>query len=67
MAVSVDIGADVTEEVRAVAGRGEERFKARKLCAMLLEDLAVAGEIGGFEGGGGGFGVEEAGELGDQG
>ncbi len=31
---------------------------------MLCEDFAVAGEVGGFEGGGGGVGVEEAGEGG---
>ena len=35
---------------------------------MFGEELAVAGEVVLFEGGGGqgGFGVEEAGELGDE-
>lgn len=36
---------------------------------MVEEDFAVAGQVVGFEGGGGegGFGVEEAGQLGDEG
>lgn len=33
----------------------------------MLEDLAVAGEVGGLQRGGGGFAVELAGELGEEG
>ena len=66
-AVGVDVGADVGEEVRAVAGGGEGGFEARELGAVLLEDLAVAGEVGGFQGRGRGFAVEEAGEGLEQG
>ena len=42
-AVGIDVGADVAEEVRAVAGCGEQVFEAREFRAVLLEDLAVAG------------------------
>ena len=57
------------EQVRAVAGVGEGGAQARELAAVVEEDFAVAGEVGLFEGGGGerGFGVEEAGELRDEG
>lgn len=34
---------------------------------MLGEDFAVAGEVGGFEGGGGGFAVEGSGEGAEEG
>ena len=43
MAVGIDICAHVAEEICAVAGCGEERFEARELGAVLLEDLAMAG------------------------
>lgn len=62
-AVGVDVGAHVSQEVGAVAGCLEGGLEARELGAVLLEDLAVAGQVGGFQGGGCGFGVEEAGEL----
>lgn len=55
------------EEVGAVAGGGDVRFQARELGAVLGEDFAVAGEVGGFEGAGGGFAVEGARELGEEG
>lgn len=44
-------------------------FETEEFAPVLEEDFAVAGEIVGFEGRGGerGFGVEEAGELGDEG
>lgn len=44
-------------------------FQAEELVAVLGEDLAVAGDVGLFEGGLGecGFGVEEPAELGDEG
>ena len=67
VAVSLDIGADVGEEVRAVAGGGDGAAEARELGAVLGEDLAVAGEVGGFQGGGGRFAVELARELGEEG
>ena len=65
--VGVDVGADVRQEVGAVPGRGDDGAEAREFGAVLLEDLAVAGEVGRFEGGGGGFAVELAGELGEEG
>lgn len=67
-AVGVDVGADVGEQVRSVAGVGDGGAEAGELAAVVEEDLAVAGEVVLFEGGGGegGFGVEEAGELGDE-
>lgn len=62
-AVGGDVGPDVGEQVGAVAGGLDGGFEARELGAVLLQDFAVAGQVGGFEGAGGGFGVEEAGEL----
>lgn len=57
------VRAHVAEEVGAVTCLLKRGFEARELGAVLLEDLAMAGEIGGFQGGGGGLGVEGAGEL----
>ena len=58
-----DVGADVGEEVEAVAGGGDRRAEAGELAAVVGEDFAVAREVGVFQGGGGegGIGVEEAG------
>ena len=52
-----------------VAGFGNGGAETPQLGAVLDEDFAMAGEVILFESGGGegGFGVEEAGELGDQG
>lgn len=68
-AVGADVVTDGTEEVCAGAGVGEGGAEAGELAAVVEEDFAVAGEVGLFEGRGGegGFGVEEAGELGDEG
>lgn len=46
---------------------GDLRFQAAEFGAMICKEVAVAGEVGLFEGGGleGGFGVEEAGKLRD--
>lgn len=68
-AVGADVVADGAEEVGAGAGVGEEGAEAGEFAAVVEQDFAVAGEVGLFEGGGceGGFGVEEAGELGEEG
>lgn len=65
----MDVGADVGEEVGAVAGLGDGGGEAGEFAAVVGEDFAVAGEVVLFQGGGGEgcFGVEEAGELGDEG
>lgn len=65
-AVSVDVGADVGEQVGSVAGVGDGGAEAGELAPVVEEDFAVPGEVVLFERGGGegGFGVEEAGELG---
>lgn len=67
VAVGIDIGADVGEEVSAVAGLGDGGFETLEFATVVVEDFAVTGEVVLFEGGGGEgcFGVEEAGELGD--
>ena len=69
VAVGVDVVANGAEEVHAGAGVSEGGAEAGEFAAVVEEDLAVSGEIVLFEGGGGecGFGVEEAGELGDEG
>lgn len=69
VAVGIDIGADVGEEVSAVAGFRDGRFETLELATVVVEDFAVTGEVVLFEGGGGEgcFGVEEAGELSDKG
>ena len=66
--VGVDVGADVGEEVGAVAGGGDMSVVAGVFGGMFAEEVTVAGEVVLFQGGGGegGFGVEEAGELGDE-
>lgn len=66
--VGVDVGADVGEEVGAVAGLGDSGGEAGQLAAVVGEDLAVAGDVVLFQRGRGQgcFGVEEAGELGDE-
>lgn len=68
-AVGADVAADGAEEVCAGTGVGEGGAEAGELAAVVEEDFAVAGEVCLFEGGGGegGFGVEEAGELGNEG
>jgi hypothetical protein len=67
-AVGIDVRADVGKQVLAVAGFGYRRAQSTKLDAMFGEEFTVAGEVVLFEcgGGKGGFGVEEAGELGDE-
>lgn len=63
-----DIGANVTQKVCAVPGLSEGGFEARELSGVLGEDLAVAGEVCGFQGArGGGCGVQKAGEGGEKG
>lgn len=67
--VSVDVRTDVGEKVRSFSGLGYGGFQADEFAAVIEEDFAMAGEVVLFESGGGqdGFGVEEAGELGDEG
>jgi len=67
--VGGDVRAHVGEEVGAVAGGAEGGAEPGELALVVGEDFAVAGEVVLFQGGGGegGFGVEEAGELGDEG
>ena len=68
-AVGVDVGAHVGEQIGAVARLGDGGVEALEFAAVVSEDFAVAGKVALFQGGGGEsrFGVEEAGELGDQG
>ena len=68
-AVGVDIGADVGEKVCTIARLADCGCETLEFATVVLEDFAVAGEVVLFQGRGceGGFGVEEAGELGDEG
>lgn len=68
-AVSIDIGADVGEEVCTIARLADGGCETLEFATVVLEDFAVAGEVVLFQGRGceGGFGVEETGELGDEG
>ena len=68
-AVGIDVVANGGKKVYAGASIRDGGTQAGELAPVVEEDFAVAGEVGLFEGGGceGGFGVEEAGELGDEG
>ena len=68
-AVGIDVGADVGEEVGSIARFADGGFEALQLATVVLEDFAMTGEVVLFQGRScqGGFGVEEAGELGDKG
>jgi hypothetical protein len=63
LAVVVDVGADVGEQVGLLAGRGREGGEAGELVGVLGEDLVVPGQVVLLERRGGevGGGVEEAG------
>ena len=67
--VGIDVGADVGEEVGSIARFADGGFEALQLATVVLEDFAMTGEVVLFQGRScqGGFGVEEAGELGDKG
>ena len=68
-AVGIDVGADVGEKVCTIARLADCGCETLEFATVVLEDFAVAGEVVLFQGRGceGGFGVEEAGELGDEG
>lgn len=67
--VLVDVAADVGEEVCAVTGGGEGGAEPGEVALVGGKLVAEKGEVVLFQGGGGEgcFGVEEAGELGDDG
>ena len=46
--VGGDVGADVREEVGALAGIAYAGFEAERFTPVVEEDLAVAGEVVGF-------------------
>ena len=48
--VGGDVGADVGEEVGALAGVAYGGFQPEELAAVVEEDLAVAGQVVGFQG-----------------
>lgn len=52
-AVGIDVGAHVGEQVLAVAGFGDGGAQALEFALVVGEDVAVAGEVVLFEGGGG--------------
>lgn len=67
--VLVDVGADIGQEVGPVAGLRQSRAEADEVALVLGVLFAEEGKIVLLESGGGkgGVGVEEAGELGDDG
>ena len=58
-AVGTDVCAHIGEEICAIAGCADCGFQPGELGAVLLEDLSMSGKVCGFQGGGGGFGVED--------